>query len=170
MGKMPTMAYLTQRAPRRWELRESVKTERGPRSRTLATFDRLTDEVLRHAEQRATRPFDPESVRAAARRAAVPVELPAAERAARELTSLLAQGASITPAIAGVLRELLGESDPVRPSDSAQAAAQWVGASLQDRAAALEDLLLLADALPMPRREATPSFPRLQSLQPATSA
>lgn len=167
---MTTMAYLTQRAPQRWELRESIKTERGPRSRTLASFDRLTDDVLRHAEGRATRPFDPDAVRAAARRAAVPVELPAAERSARELTALLAQGATVTPAIAGVLLELLGQSAPIRPSDAAQAAAQWVGASLQDRAEALEDLLLLADALPMPRRDTAPSFPRLQSLQPAGSA
>lgn len=158
------MAYLTQRAPQRWELRESVTTDRGPRSRTLASFDRLTDEVLHHAEQRATRPFDPEAVRAAARKAAVPVELPAADRAARELTGLLAQGATVTPIIAGVLRELLGESGPIRPSDSAQAAAQWVGSSLEDRAHALEDVLLLADALPMPAREAHPTFPRLQSL------
>lgn len=157
------MAYLTQRAPERWELRESVSTERGPRSRTLATFDRLTDDVLAHAQSRASKPFDPDAIRAAARRAAVPVELPAAERAARELTGLLAQGATVTPAIAGVLRELLGESEPIRPSDAAQAAAQWVGASLDDRAAALHDLLLLADALPMPYRAEAPEFPRLQS-------
>lgn len=158
------MAYLTQRAASRWELRESVSTDRGPRSRTLASFDRLTDDVLEHAASRATKPFDPAAIKAAARRSAVPVELPAAERAARELTALLAQGASVTPAIAGVLRELLDDSAPIRPSDAATAAAQWVGASLTDRAEALEDLLLLADALPMPRREEHPSFPRLQTL------
>ncbi len=158
------MAYLTQRGGHRWELRESVSTDRGPRSRTLASFERLTDDVLEHAASRATKPFDPDVIKAAARRSAVPVELPAAERAARELTALLAQGATVTPAIAGVLRELLGLSEPVRPSDAATAAAQWVGASLQDRADALEDLLLLADALPMPARDEHPSFPRLDSL------
>lgn len=157
------MAYLTQRAPERWELRESVSTARGPRSRTLATFDRLTDDVIAHALSRASKPFDPDVIRAAARRAAVPVDLPPAERAARELTGLLAQGATITPAIAGVLRELLGESAPIRPTDAAQAAAQWVGASASDRAAALHDLLLLADALPMPPRADELDFPRLQS-------
>jgi hypothetical protein len=160
------MAYLTQRAGDRWELRESVTTERGPRSRTLASFTRLTDDVLLRAEQRATRPFDPEAVRAAARRKAVPFELPAAERAARELASLLSHGATVTPVMAGVLRDLLSPSHPVRPSDAAQSAVHWLGASLDDRADALEDLLLLADALPMPAREVHPTFPRLVSVSP----
>jgi hypothetical protein len=158
------MAYLTQRAGDRWELRESVATERGPRSRTLASFTRLTDDVLSAAEQRATKPFDPEAVRAAARRKAVPIELPPVERAARELAGLLAHGATVSPVLAGVLCDLLEISQPVRPSDAAQAAAQWLGASLADRAAALQDLLLLADALPMPTRDAHPTFPRLVSV------
>lgn len=157
------MAYLTQRARGRWELRESVSTERGPRSRTLASFDRLTDEILAQAAARAERPLDIEAVRADARRKAVPLQLPPAEQTARELTALLANGAVVTPAIAGILRELLDDSHPIRPSDAAQAAAQWVGVSADERAHALEDLLLLADALPMPRRETEPAFPRLLS-------
>ncbi|MEH3053444.1 MAG: hypothetical protein PGN13_05450 [Patulibacter minatonensis] len=157
------MAYLTQRARGRWELRESVSTDRGPRSRTLASFDRLTDDVLHQAAQRATRPFDEAAVRADARRKAVPFELPPAERAARELAGLLAHGATVTPAIAGILRDLLDASTPRPPSDAARAAAEWIGTTPEDRAAALEDLLLLADALPMPKRAERPDFPRLIS-------
>lgn len=171
---MSTMAYLTQRGPARWELRESITTERGPRSRTLASFDVLTDGVLRQAAARATRPLDPGAVRAAARRAAVPVELPAAEQAARHLASELAQGATLPPALSGVLASLLSElvPSPAPVSDSAKAAAQWADATPRDRADALHDLLLLADALPSPRRAAAvrTEFPRFQSLPAAPTA
>jgi hypothetical protein len=157
------MAYLAQRARGRWELRESVSTTNGPRSRTLASFDQLTDDVLRKAAERATRPFDAAAVRESARRKGVIVALPPAERAARQLTGLLAQGATITPVLAGVLQTLLDDSTPIRPSHAAQSAAQWVGASADDRAHALEDLLLLADALPQRPRPRELTFPRLQS-------
>jgi hypothetical protein len=50
----------------RFEIRESVHTPKGPRARTLANFERLTDKVLDTARQRASRPFDLDAVRASA--------------------------------------------------------------------------------------------------------
>jgi hypothetical protein len=64
------MAYVVARPKGRFEIRESVHTPKGPRARSLANFASLTDEVLERARRRASRPFDVEAVRAAARAAA----------------------------------------------------------------------------------------------------
>jgi hypothetical protein len=66
------MAYVVVRPKGRFEIRESIHTPKGPRARSLASFTRLTDEVLATAGRRATRPFDDEAVRASAARAANP--------------------------------------------------------------------------------------------------
>ena len=55
-------------------------TPNGPRSRTLANFEQLTDKVLDTARQRASRPFDPDAVRASAVKAGKTAD---ARRAAR---------------------------------------------------------------------------------------
>ncbi len=67
------MAYVVARPKGRFEIRESVHTPKGPRARSLANFAQLSDEVLARARRRASRPFDPEAVRASARRAGTPV-------------------------------------------------------------------------------------------------
>ena len=64
------MAYVVARPRGRFEIRESVHTPKGPRARSLANFELLTDEVLVAASRRATRPFDTEAVRMSARKAA----------------------------------------------------------------------------------------------------
>ena len=63
------MAYVVARPRGRFEIRESVHTPKGPRARSLANFEHFTDEVLEAARRRASRPFDPEAVRASARKA-----------------------------------------------------------------------------------------------------
>lgn len=72
------MTYVVGRPNGRFEIRESVHTERGPRARSLANFSLLTDEVLARAAGRATRPFDAGAVLGAAQRAGAPT--PAANR------------------------------------------------------------------------------------------
>jgi hypothetical protein len=74
------MAYVVVRPNGRFEIRESLNTPKGPRARSLANFAVLTDEVLAQATARATRPFDPTMVLAAADRAGVRVT-PEARRA-----------------------------------------------------------------------------------------
>ena len=73
VGTVVGMAYVVTRPRGRFEIRESVHTAQGPRSRSLANFAQLTDEVLATAGERASRPFDAQAVRASARRAGVPV-------------------------------------------------------------------------------------------------
>ena len=69
------MAYVVARRNGRFEVRESVHTPKGPRARSLAGFEMLTDAVLASAERRATRPFDIEAVIASGRRAGAPVRV-----------------------------------------------------------------------------------------------
>jgi hypothetical protein len=63
------MAYVVARPKGRFEIRESLHTPDGPRARSLAGFDVLTDAVLAKAARRAQRPFDLEAVHRSARRA-----------------------------------------------------------------------------------------------------
>jgi hypothetical protein len=70
------MAYVVARPNGRFEIRESVHTQKGPRSRSLANFSLLTDEVLARAAGRATRPFHAGAVLGAARRAGAPTPTP----------------------------------------------------------------------------------------------
>jgi hypothetical protein len=61
------MAYVVARPKGRFEIRESLHTPKGPRARTLANFEQLTDKVLDTARLRASRPFDLDAVAAARR-------------------------------------------------------------------------------------------------------
>jgi hypothetical protein len=63
------MAYVVARPRGRFEIRESVHTPQGSRARSLASFSELSEEVLRKAGERASRPFDADAVRASAARA-----------------------------------------------------------------------------------------------------
>jgi hypothetical protein len=67
------MAFVVARPNGRYEVRESLHTPKGPRARSLASFEVLTDEVLATAAQRATRPFDAGAVIASGERAGSPV-------------------------------------------------------------------------------------------------
>ncbi len=157
------MAFIVSRPGRRSEIRESVTTPEGPRSRTLATFDALTESALAHASARASTPVDVQGIKAQARRSGISVELKPVERAARTLAAELAQGAAISPALRAILADLLHDATPVPVSDAAKSAAQWVDATPRERGEALHDLLLLADALPQPRAKRPPAFPALHS-------
>jgi hypothetical protein len=66
------MAYVVARPKGRFEIRESLHTPAGPRARSLAGFDVLSEEVLAKAAGRAQRPFDLEAVLASGRRAGAP--------------------------------------------------------------------------------------------------
>jgi hypothetical protein len=163
------MAFVTKGRGDLWELRQSRHTPNGPRSITLASFDELTPRVVEHALARAVKPLTAADVERAALRAGAPVRQPAADRAARELLGELARGArpraSLRRLLAAGLGDAAGGAGVEPPSDAARAAGEWAGAALRDRAEALVDLLLLADALPPPRRGREPRFPRLD---PAT--
>lgn len=167
MCKLPTMAFVVRGKGSRWELRQARHTARGPRSVTLATFECLTPDVFAHARGRAVAPLDEAGIVAAARRAGAPVLVSPGDDDARRLLRQLARGSTVRPALARLLVDALAVTEGVSGggeavSSAARAAGQWVGASAHERAEALVDLLLLADALPQPAElDRRPRFPRL---------
>jgi hypothetical protein len=166
------MAFVVE-TRRGYEIRESHSTPKGPRSRTLVTFRELSDEVIEKARGRAAKAPRPAELREAAIRAGAPLAEEPVDRAARETLRLLAGGATVNPMVRRLLLDALGTEErrataaPTPPapvvSDAARAASQWVGASLEQRGAALVDLLGLADALPFEIRSDATDFPRLSS-------
>lgn len=156
------MAYVVQRRSGGWELRSSQATPAGPRSRTLASFRVLTDEVIERALERAGGELDAEGIRAAARRAGAPVARQPAIAAAARLLGELSRGSSLPLGWSRLLAGVLG-ADGEPPTDGERAAAAWADATPEQRGRALRDLLLLADRIGAPRRAARPRFPRLVS-------
>lgn len=120
------MAYVVARRGGRFEIRESLHTAKGPRSRTLAGFDVLTDDILTAAARRAQRPFDAEAVVRSARRAQAPVRV-ATSGASRSHDRFVAASKRMALALGepppgarsdagAVLLELLGFADAVTAS------------------------------------------------------
>jgi len=161
------MAFVVPTRPGRFEIRESHSTPRGPRSKTLASFRELTDDVIETARTKATTTPSAEELRRAARRAGAPVAREPAEEAARKLIAELDKGRRIAPPLRRILIDLLqnGHREAPGPEDEAgHAVAAWMAATPIERGNALVDLLLLADALPSGRRKGKPlRFPRLDS-------
>jgi hypothetical protein len=123
------MAYVVARRSGRFEIRESLHTSNGPRSRTLAGFGVLTDDILKAAAKRAQRPFDGDAVIRSGRRAGARVRV-ATTGASRARDRFLAGSSSMASALAkppataargdagAALMELLGFADMVRAGQS----------------------------------------------------
>jgi len=163
------MAFVIATRKGSFEIRESHSSPAGPRSRTLASFRELTDEVIQKARERAANPPSAEELRRAARRAGAPVAREPIEQAARELIAELAKGKRLDPTLRQILIELLERGyresrDPSPRNDAARAISTWMAATPEERGRALVDLLLLADALPAGGRRGKPlDFPKLDS-------
>lgn len=124
-GNLVGMAYVVARRNGRFEIRESLHTAKGPRSRTLAGFSVLSDEVLAAAAGRARRPFDADAVLRSGRRAGVRVQV-ASSGASRARDRFLAGSKTMTSSVSrppanvargdagAALLELLGFADTVR--------------------------------------------------------
>jgi hypothetical protein len=125
------MAYVVARPKGRFEIRESLHTPAGPRARSLAGFDVLTDEVLAKAARRAQRPFDTGAVLASGRRAGAPAtvgagrKLDASPRRFVEASRRMARALQRPPASKAVdpgaaLIDLLGFADAVASNQPAR--------------------------------------------------
>jgi hypothetical protein len=118
------MAYVVARPKGRFEIRESLHTPDGPRARSLAGFDVLSNAVLAKAARRAQRPFDMEAVLASGRRAGAPTRIDAGEaaedargrfvEASRRMARALQRPPALRPVDPGAaLIDLLGFADAV---------------------------------------------------------
>jgi hypothetical protein len=166
------MAYVVATKPGRFEVRESTSTPKGPRSRTLASFREMTAETIEKVQAKSEKPPSAAELTHSALRAGAPVRGSDLDEAARETLRRIASGEQPDPKLRRLLIDALSEPDSETQtsgsksviSDAARAAAQWVGVSSEDRAAALGELLELADALPIRLRPHEIGFPRLRSI------
>ncbi|MGI8608552.1 MAG: hypothetical protein ACR2MY_04890 [Candidatus Dormibacteria bacterium] len=156
------MAYVVARPRGRWEIRESYVTPKGPRSRTLAAFRSLTNDVVARAVAASAGPLDPHRLRAQCLAAGVPVGETVADSAAR---ALLAEIAAQRLPSRPLQRRLAGALSGPRmavPASHPEGVRDWRGATLGQRGETLLDLLDLADHLPA--RPVTPlRFPRMRA-------
>lgn len=160
------MASLIARDAGRFELRETVATPAGPRSRTLATFaPPLAPEVLDRAERRATRPFDRAAILARAAALGIPVRDWREDRQARALLADLRRGLRLDPALAAELRAALAAEPEAAPRFAE--VAEWMGAPVERRGATVRDLVRVADRIAQGRGERKtrpkPRYPRFSS-------
>jgi hypothetical protein len=151
------MAFVVRRPGGRWEIRESYVSPNGPRARTLASFRELTSDVIDKAVRRSGGRLERDDIERAAKRAGAPAERPEADRLAEGLLRSLARGERVRPELRRLLVRDLEARHPVDDSFT-----EWFGASLEERAEALVQLLDLADNMPH-RREGPLRFPRLSS-------
>ncbi|MGN6217195.1 MAG: hypothetical protein ACTHN7_09610 [Solirubrobacterales bacterium] len=166
------MAYVVATHPGRFEVRESKATEKGPRSRTLASFRELTDEVIEKVRATADKPPAIEELKRAALKAGAPIQGSELDEATKKAVRRIASGDRPRPLLRRLLLDaLLGEESGTKPpssttpiSDAARSASEWIGAAPKERAQALRDLLELADALPIRPRAHEIGFPRLKSV------
>jgi Tfp pilus assembly protein FimV len=166
------MAYVVATQAGRFEVRESKATEKGPRSRTLASFRELTDEVIAKVRATAEKPPSVEELKKAALKAGAPIQSSELDEATKRTLRGIASGDQPRPMLRRLLLDaLLTENSPERRSgpaglvsDAARSAGEWIGAPPEERAKALRDLLELADALPIRPRARKIHFPRLKSV------
>ena len=152
----------------RYEIRECVGTEKGPRQRTLASFRRvLTPEVLDRAEAVAVRPFEREEVLARARALGLPTSRRRRFPEARALLARLQRGARLDPTLVTLLRRSLDPLEAAPLPAHLEDAAAWIGQPEHERGRALRGLVRAADRIvgsrgPL-RLRPTESFPRFRS-------
>jgi hypothetical protein len=151
------MAYIVTGKSGTFEARESHNTPDGPRSRTLATFRELDRATIEKIIDRAASATSVADLRSAALRAGAPIASTPIDAAAQSLLSSLARGERLQPKLHRLLEDAL--------AGEVRSEAEWLDRSPGQRGAALEQLLLLADAIPIRRRPAKIGFPRLDSTQ-----
>ncbi|MGQ0825349.1 MAG: hypothetical protein ACT4OX_10040 [Actinomycetota bacterium] len=156
------MAFVIARADGRFEIRESRATDRGPRARTLVSFDVLTEDVLDVAVERARALIDRPAVRAKAVALGAPYARDRAAATMRKLIGQLRRGDRPPAALVSLLRAELPRAPRSWP-DSLDGAAEWIGRSDVARGDALRDLLALASAVPHRRRKDTLEFPPIHT-------
>lgn len=141
------MAYLVRRPGGNVQIRECVRTERGPRSRVLASFrGALNDGALDQAGRGAVRPLDRETLIAKAQTMGVGWT-DSTSAAARELVKRLRRERALDPVLVGLLRERLSDMAEAQLAGDLNEAADWVGTSDEERGTALRELLRLSDAI-----------------------
>jgi hypothetical protein len=151
------MAYVVANKSGTFEAREARNTPDGPRSRTLATFRDLDRATIEKILDRASKATSAADLRSLALRAGAPIARAPVDAAAQSLLGSLARGERLQPKLHRLLENALAGELPSE--------AEWLDKSPGQRGEALEQLLLLADAVPIRRRPDKIGFPRLDSTE-----
>ena len=161
------MAYLYVRKNGRAEIREAYNTPKGPRSRTLASFQgALTEEHLDRAGSAAVGAFDRDAIRARARKLGVPIARASADAHAHALIARLRTRARLDPLLASVLSDQLASRGAAPVPDELADVVEWIGASDHERGRALRDVLRLYDTISRSRDSVSePEAPRFPSFR-----
>ncbi|MEM7410843.1 MAG: hypothetical protein AAF430_11460 [Myxococcota bacterium] len=163
------MAYVYARKTGRVEIREARVTPRGPRSRTLVSFQGpLTEAHLERADAASAQGIDRAALRQRALELGVPVAPDVVEAPARDLLAGLRRGARLDSHTATLLREALAPHASEALPDALSDVAEWVGASDAERGRALREVLRLYDTIvrsrePVPTPD-TARFPHFDLL------
>jgi hypothetical protein len=152
----------------RYEIRECVSTDRGPRQHTLASFRGvLSPEALDRAEAKASKPLHRDEVVARARRMGIPGTHRRRFPEARSLLAILQRGAKLDPSLVALLKAALEPLESESVPDHLTDAAEWIGQSEGERGRALRGLLRTADRIVRSRRPLRTRprrvFPRFRS-------
>jgi hypothetical protein len=152
----------------RFEIRECLETDRGPRQHTLVSFRGvLTPEILDRAADKACKPFDREQLLERAEQLGIASTQRRTHPEARALLASLQRGETLDPWITSLLRSAL-EARPQKPLPThLEEAQEWLGQPESERGKALRGLLRTADRILQARgslrsRPGTP-FPRFSS-------
>jgi len=156
------MAFVIKRRDGRYEIRESVTTPRGPRSRSLATFRELSDAVLDRAASRAATHFDRDRIATRARELGAPRDPRATARLGWQLLSELHAGHALPAVLAEALAAQIGLRESV--PDTVAPLLDWIGVGPRERGEALRDLLRVTDRLPARTGRPRKPFPRIASI------
>ncbi|MEX2448972.1 MAG: hypothetical protein WD404_09560 [Solirubrobacterales bacterium] len=154
------MAFVVPRKNGSWEIRETRSGPSGPRSRTLASFRELNDEVIARAQTRSDKQLDRDALRRSALRAGAPLATPPADRAAQQLLAELGAGRKPRRALRHLLDDAVTDRKRRPFSESGSSVGEWLLATPEEHGDTLRELLLLADALPQRRRLDRIQFPR----------
>jgi hypothetical protein len=152
----------------RYEIRECLNGERGPRQRALARFHGvLTPEVLEAAARAARRPFDRDALVKRARERGIPVSLRPGDADARRLLARLRAGDALDPTLVALLQEARVGLPKEPVPEHLRDVVDWLGRSESARGKALRGLLRTAGRILSSRgpvRERPPEpFPRFCS-------
>ncbi len=156
-----------------FEIRECLRTEKGPRQFTLARFRGvLSPEVLDRAEEKARKPFARQQVIARALELGIAVTHRRSFPEARALLAALARGGRVEPSLVGLLKEALEPLASQPLPHHLEEAAPWLGQPERERGKALRGLLRTADRIvqsrgPLRTRPGQ-EFPRFRT-QPSES-
>jgi hypothetical protein len=139
----------------------------------LASFrGALNDHALDQAARKAARPLDREDLIAKAQTMGVGWTS-STSFAARQLVNRLRRGRTLDPVLVALLKESLSDMMEMELADDLDDAADWVGASDQERGATLRGLLRLSNAIARSRDALSPSraepYPRIDSEHPGAA-